>query len=198
MPLRTEIFNALFGAWRLLLLDRDGMNWFNLTIAGFWRSFLAAVMVAPLYFATLDMGAEGTSGPDGLLPVRTLQYIAGWIIFPVIMIGITRMMDWTDRYVAFIVAYNWSSVIMIGIMLPVTLFDQAYRTPGPRLDLVDAFYYIVFMFTLFYGWFVAHTALRIGPVIAIAIVLLDLIVAFAIGIGGQKMLTDGSTGVVTG
>ena len=192
MPLRTEIFHSLYGAWRLLLLDRNGMGWFNLTVAGFWRSFLAAVIVSPFYFGTLDMGMQGAVEPEGLLPVRTLQYAAGWISFPIIMIIVTRLMEWTDRYVSYIVAYNWSSVIMITVMLPVTLLDQAYRAPGPRFDLFDALYYVVFMFTLFYSWFVAHTALRIGPFTAVAIVLLDLIVAFSISMGGSLLLAGGT------
>lgn len=194
MPLRTEIFHSLYGAWRILLLDRNGMGWFNLTIAGFWRSFLAAVIVAPFYFGTLSMGVQGSVGSEGFLPVRTLQYAAGWIAFPLIMMIVTYLMEWSDRYISYIVAYNWSSVIMIGLMLPVTLLDQAYRTPGPRFDLFDMLYYVVFMFTLFYSWFVAHTALRIGPVIAVAIVLLDLIVAFAIGIGGNLLLVTAVPG----
>jgi len=188
MPIHTEIFNALYGAFRLLLMDQSGMRWFNLSITGFVRSFLAAALVAPIYFMTMGSGSPNAVEPEGLFLIRTIQYLAGWVAFPLVMIVIVRLMDWSDRYIDYIVAYNWSSVIMIGVMVPATLLSEAMRTPLSGFTLGDAAYYIVFMFTLFYSWFVAHTALRIGPGTAIAIVLLDLIVGFAIGIGGTLLL----------
>jgi hypothetical protein len=190
MPLRTEIFHALYGAWRLLLTDASGMKWFNQSITGFWRSFLAGAIVAPIYFLSLGLGDNGSATPDGFLVVRTLQYLAGWIAFPVIMMIATVLMEWTDRYIGYVIAYNWSSVIMIAAMMPVTLLSEAMRTSSPGWNLADAAYYIVFMFTLFYSWFVAVTALRIGAMTGIAIMLLDLIVGFAIGVGGHQLLAS--------
>lgn len=190
MSLRTEIFHALYGAWRLLILDRGGMNWFNLSVTGFWRSFLAGVIVAPAYFAIINMGGHVDAAPDGLMMIRALQYLAGWIAFPLIMIVVASLMEWTDRYVSYVIAYNWSSVIMIAVMLPMSLIADAVRPAPPNVTLADAFYYIAFMFSLFYGWFVAHTALRIGSITAIAIVLLDLIVGFMIGAGGTALLQN--------
>ena len=188
MPLHTEIIHALYGAFRLLLLDQNGMRWFNLSITGFCRSFLAAALVAPAYFMTMGSGTADGVEPDGLLLIRTVQYLIGWVAFPLVMILITRLMEWSDRYVAYIVAYNWSSVIMIGVMLPVSLLAQALRTPQSGLTLADSAYYIVFLFTLFYSWFVAHTALRISAVTAVAVVLMDLIIGFAIGLSGLRLL----------
>ena len=52
VPLRTEIFHSLYGAFRLLLLDQGGMRWFNVSITGFYRSFLAAVLVATVVATT--------------------------------------------------------------------------------------------------------------------------------------------------
>ena len=188
MPLHTEIFNSLYGAFRLLLLDQTGMRWFNLSITGFCRSFLAAVLIAPVYFLTMSLGSPNTAEPEGLFLIRSLQYLAGWVTFPLVMIVVVRFMGWSDRYIAYIVAYNWASVVMIGVMMPITLLAEAMSTPLSGFTFADAAYYIVFMFTLFYGWFVALTALRIGQGIAIAIVLLDVIVGFAISIGGALLL----------
>lgn len=190
MPLRTEIFHAFYGVWRLLILDRRGMDWFNLSVTGFWRSFLAGVIVAPAYFATITVGDQGDVAPDGLMVMRALQYLAGWIAFPLVMIAVASLMGWTDRYVSYVVAYNWSSVIMIAVMLPMSVIADAVRPEPPSLTLADTFYYIAFMFSLFYSWFVAHTALRIESFTAVAIVLLDLIIGFIIGAGGMALLQN--------
>ena len=37
-----EVSYGLFGAWRLAHLDRRGMEYFDTSIDGFWRSFWAA------------------------------------------------------------------------------------------------------------------------------------------------------------
>ena len=193
MTLSNEIFSSLTGAWRLLLLDRNGMGRFNLSITGFWRSFFAAVLVSPAYFAAMGAGATGDAAPEGLALVRSLQYVAGWTVFPIIMIPVVVLMKWTDRYVHYIVAYNWSSVIMIALMLPVSLISQAFRHGQTGVTAIDALYFTVFLVTLGYSWFIARTALRIEPFTAVAIVLLDLITAIAISVVGNRFLLDGGS-----
>ena len=47
MPDRAEVLRSLYGAYRLAFLDQSGMAHFNLSVDGFWRSFFAAVLVAP-------------------------------------------------------------------------------------------------------------------------------------------------------
>ena len=47
MPDHEEVLHSLYGAYRLAFLDRSGMSHFNLSVDGFWRSFFAAVLVAP-------------------------------------------------------------------------------------------------------------------------------------------------------
>ena len=49
MPDREEVLGALYGAYRLARIDPAGMTYFNLSFEGFWRSFFAAVLVAPAY-----------------------------------------------------------------------------------------------------------------------------------------------------
>ena len=66
MPSLAEVARAIYGAWRLMLFDADGMTFFDLSTGGFWRSFFAAVVVAPLYavLVVIDLGArEEVFGP---------------------------------------------------------------------------------------------------------------------------------------
>ena len=56
MPPKQEIVASLYGAWRLMRLDPTGMTYFNLSADGFWRSFFAAVIVAPAYVLFVVVG----------------------------------------------------------------------------------------------------------------------------------------------
>lgn len=58
MPKFSEIATALYGAYRLARLDPQGMQYFDLSIGGFWRSFFAAVLMAP-FFALLILLQAG-------------------------------------------------------------------------------------------------------------------------------------------
>jgi len=44
-----EALLSLYGAWRLALLDKRGLELFDKTPAGAIRSFSAALLVAPMY-----------------------------------------------------------------------------------------------------------------------------------------------------
>ena len=63
MPSLQEITASIYGAWRLALLDRSGMNWFNHSIEGFWRSFFVALLIAPL--AGLMVGFQLINAAQG-------------------------------------------------------------------------------------------------------------------------------------
>ncbi len=67
MPSLGEVAAALFGAWRLMRFDKGGMAWFDVSIAGFWRSFLAAEIDATFYYVliALELGALGDAFDAG-------------------------------------------------------------------------------------------------------------------------------------
>tara|TARA_B000000441_G_C21433914_1_gene172702 strand:+ start:282 stop:512 length:231 start_codon:yes stop_codon:yes gene_type:complete len=66
--LAAYISVGLSGAIRLIKLDSQGLDYFGDTTADFWRSFLAAAVVAPLFLLYLVIRYVG-SDTDGSLPV---------------------------------------------------------------------------------------------------------------------------------
>ena len=48
MITKQEIFEGLYGAWRLLLGDRGAIALFDNSVAGFWKSFFAAIFVVSI------------------------------------------------------------------------------------------------------------------------------------------------------
>src|SRR5262245_21915267 len=85
LPL-IEIAYALRGLWRLVHLDPRGLEYFDRSIGGFWRSFRVAFLVLPAY--VLLIPARMTMDPptgswQRIFAVEILIYLISWLVFPV-------------------------------------------------------------------------------------------------------------------
>ena len=79
MPPKQEIVASLYGAWRLMRLDPTGMTYFNLSSDGFWRSFFAAVMIAPFYVALAYIKFAGEpEARAALMALDFASYCVRW------------------------------------------------------------------------------------------------------------------------
>lgn len=186
IPSFTEIAYGLYGAWRLAHLDRSAMSLFDRTVSGFWKSFFAAVLVAPAYLIVtiLDVNqAEITAGPVHTFMVLALAYVVAWLAFPVIMHPICNMIDRPEYFIGYIVANNWAQVLQMLLYLPVLGIKESGLVPSAIASLLLFFTYALI---LAYEWFIAKTALSIGGMGAAGLVALSyfvrvLISAWAIG-----------------
>ena len=175
-----EFSRALTGAWRLARLDPGGMLDFNSTISGFWRSFWAAVILSPAFlwmsateFANLSPPVEATR----FMAANMIAYVVGWTAFPLAMYHVARWIGREDRYVGYIVAYNWSAIIRVLVVLPTQILamhspDSAWMWEMPSV-LASAW-------ILFYAGYIARVALDISIPQAIAIVLGDVVLTMMI------------------
>ncbi|MCG8693415.1 MAG: hypothetical protein MI806_19605 [Minwuiales bacterium] len=192
MPLREEIFQALYGASLLARLDPRGMSCFNLTIEGFWRSFLAAVISAPLYLLIVWFQPQTDAAP-GLqdvtlfwrIFVETIDYFVTWATFPVIMVFVARWMGLDHLYVTYIIAYNWCQALVVLLLVVVS----AVIGIGILPETIAGFALTVsFVAILYYLWFVTKTALQIEWHLAIALVLLEFVATLLVGTGVRWVL----------
>ena len=189
MPSWQEIYASAYGAYRLAWLDSSGMNWFNLTLPGFWRSFAAALVVAPPYAVILILHIHDGIGDIGwYFLVESVSYVIGWVAFPVIMAGVTMMFSFHSTYVPFIIAYNWSSLVQVAVVLPVLLLNATGLLPPTVGALLGI---LVTGAILFYQWFVAKTALRTTTGMAIAVVVLDFVIGRLINAGADRLVAAG-------
>ncbi|MDF1585666.1 hypothetical protein [Marinimicrococcus flavescens] len=152
-----EIKRSLLGAWLLARQNTRGMELFDLSVEGFFRSFMAALVAAPVYllltidrYQTAGMPAELGS----VVALETVSYALSWIAFPLVAILLTRLLGLGHRYVPLIVAGNWAAVLQVGFFL-VALLLSAILPPAMRALLLFAATVAV----LLYQWFVIRTAL---------------------------------------
>jgi hypothetical protein len=173
-----EATSALYGASRLARFDGSGSRYFDDSLRGFWHSFYAAALAAPFYAVLVY--ADFSADPDqtdlfryGL--AQALGYVVGWVIFPLAMIGVSRLLDRETKYVRYIVAYNWSAVVQAAVFTP---FGMLSGFSGPELSWASFPAILAMGYLLVYAWFVAKEGLAITSFQAVAIVALDQLLSF--------------------
>ena len=182
----AEFSRAAYGAWRLALLDRRGLDCFDDTVEAYWKSFNAAVIVAPAYALLLILRLyeiEARAGLFTIAIVETLAYVIGWVAFPLIMIYVCDRIGRSDRYLRYIVAHNWSNVIQVAVFFAVTILSKGIL--GGGLEVLG---FAATAAILFYQWFIARTALEVSGGAAASIVGLDLVISILINLVTNRFM----------
>jgi hypothetical protein len=184
MPDREEVLSALYGAYRLAWFDVSGMTFFNLTVEGFWRSFFAAVLVAPAYAVLVGMRVPVAELNIALVfLIESIGYVLAWCAFPLVALALTRLLGLDRNYVALIVAHNWSAVLQMAAFLAVVLLGVIVPAAlGTLLVTVTTIAILV------YQWFVIRTALQTSGAIALMLLLVDLVITSIISAGADRVL----------
>ncbi len=177
----TEAVNALSGSCLLALRRADGFERFNLTAEGFWRSFAAVIIIAPLYLYAdrVDALYPGPGvAPADFSPVLSLITLAlEWIAWPVVVALLTYRTRFSGHFVRYITVYNWSSILVFVVMLvPVValdlgLIDTALSAAAGAVLLIAA---------LWYRWLVARMALDVSSLVALVLVVGDVTLSLVI------------------
>jgi hypothetical protein len=183
MPTRAslEVWLALAGALRLARGDRGGLQCFDRSLDGFWRSFRAAVIAYPLYLVLLAMRVTlaewERSGGFVIVTVETIAYVISWVAFPLIMLAVTQRLSRAQRYFDFMVAYNWSQVPQSALFVLVGLETESGvlgAVPAQAIEVAAGIAVLV------YEWFIARVALDVTAPAAILVVLVDLVVGVVV------------------
>lgn len=184
MSTTARIASGIFGAWRLARRDPKGMAYFDDTPRGFWHSFTAAALLLPAVLALgiLDGSIGGENGVFRPLSVELIAYVIQWTAFPVIMAQVSDAMGRGHRYIRFIIAINWASVIQMAVFLPVAVL--ALVAPGGGVVMVGM---MVTVLLLVYQAYVAHVALEIPAFPAAALVLLNVVLSGLINTVAMRM-----------
>ena len=185
MPDRQEIFASLYGAWRLAGFDENGMSYFNISVEGFWRSFFAAVILAPFYLLSVS---HDLTMPEGgfsfwAILVHFGTYAAGWILFPLVAFFATDLLSLGHRFTALIVAVNWSSVLIVGFFMLTSLITTLMQGGAAYI-----FGVAVTTAVIVYHWFVMRTALETTTLIAMAFVLFNLVLSGMLVLAADRLI----------
>lgn len=179
-PLGAEIRHSLVAALRLARRDAGAMGGFNLTVPGFWRSFLSIVLAYPAFLVMAFCQRALFAAPPPTEPYlvwESVAYFGQGIAFPLAMIPLIRMLGLGATYVPFVIAYNWSGVLVTAILLPpLVLFGFGLIDPvvGALLNFAAS------IVSVYYRWVVTRIALATGSFTALGLVVIDMLLSIGI------------------
>lgn len=173
-----EVREALSGATKLARFDATGFEHLGDTNRDAWRSFFAAIIVGPMFL--MWMAAHGFEHPDtpllyGIL-FEAFSYIAGWFLFPVIMWQITQSMNCREHFARFVTAYNWCAVIQNALFIVLNVILTGL---GAAESTLNFFGFMLLMYILLFGWFIARHTLGLTNAGAAMIVAIDMATTLA-------------------
>jgi len=167
---------GLAGAWRLARLDRNGMRYFDATIDGFWRSFQAAVIAAPIYLILVLLRTDDhplSSDPVRATLIEAIGYVIDWTAFPLAAWYLCRAFHCSNRYFGFIVAYNWANVLQMVVFVPVAFLSAEAILPSGIVSLLAL---AMTAAVIYYQFFITRTALEIDVLPALAFVAVAFVI----------------------
>ncbi|MFN4164550.1 MAG: hypothetical protein ACK4GK_08240 [Ferrovibrio sp.] len=123
LPNRAEIAAALKGLALLLRGDARALQFYDLSLDGFWRSFGLPLFCLAVYLILQPVNpVQAEIWADnrlGFLLMQGLEYLLAWAAFLVAMAAISRGFGLGHRYAVFVVLYNWAQAIVTAASLPI-------------------------------------------------------------------------------
>jgi len=180
MPITTwaEVRWALVGCLRLARGDRGGLAFFDRSLDGFWRSFMAAFLGYPLFLLLLTMRVSlaewNAVGGAQIILIETIGYVISWVAFPLVMLSVVRWIGREQRFFDFMVPYNWCQLPQSVLAVLIGLQAEA----GLVGDLLSQLIMVAALIAVFlYEWYIARVALETSRAAATMIVLLDFVLS---------------------
>jgi hypothetical protein len=173
---------AVGGALRLAIGDRRGLGCFDVSIDGFWRSFRAAAICYPLYLFLLALRISDAqwqeSGIATILVVETIDYVISWVAFPLAILSLARWLGREERFLPFMVVYNWSQILQTALFAVIGLDGLTGLLSPSSMQSAEL---VAALATMVYEWYIARVALLVGGAPAALVVVVDLALGAALG-----------------
>jgi hypothetical protein len=175
----------LAGAWQVLLGRPEGLNRLDTSLEGFWRSFAVVIIVAPTAFLTL-VGEEPPPSDSSavVVPLTTARVVLygatvliDWFAFPLVFALLAPSFGLGSRYVPFVVARNWASIIISGIVAIVHVLRIFGLLP---IVVLPYALLLVLAIALRLSYVLVRTTLSVSIMIALPIVVLDFLLSLVI------------------
>jgi hypothetical protein len=147
------------------------------TAEGAWRSFAAAFICLPAFFALRFMSSAGELTARAV-SAELIGYAIAWAGFALISLAIARGWGLEAAWPRFITAWNWATIIQY-LALFAAMLPGALGLPAPWANLLAL---AGLGYALWLEWFVARAALGLNGGRAALLVAIDQ--AFGLFAGG--------------
>ncbi len=151
-----------------------GLELLEGTPAAAWRSFAAVFVAAPMYLALKllsGMPVRTVQDPLRLVAAEAIGYVLGWVVPPLVMLAVARVLDREARWPLFVAAWNWANVVQIAVFLAASAVAELVPHGIGGIVTLAALAYVLWL-----QWFVARHAFAITGPRAAAVVGIDVTV----------------------
>jgi hypothetical protein len=164
---------ALRGIGRILRFDREFIRYFDRSRAGALRSFWMAAIFLPVFLLRFYVLHDPNDLPiDGrMLGAVLIGYAINWMAFPLVLLGLGPMIKRQTQVIGTIAVYNWLSLLLILLNLPIILL-ALLGIDWSVLQLLDL---ATFFIALICEGYILAVALQIPGFSAAALVMLDFV-----------------------
>ncbi|WP_186418309.1 hypothetical protein [Bosea sp. CS1GBMeth4] len=133
-----DVTRSLAASWRLLRADAKALPDLDLSREGFWRSYLALVLIVPSMIPVLaaertlaGLAGGGLFDAPGLIGAIVTAEILAIVAVPVLLVGLAPNQMHEPRFTGFIIAWNWAAILSAALMaVPATVFALGWSNPG--------------------------------------------------------------------
>lgn len=186
--LKAEFGRGILAAWLTAKGDPKGAYLVSGEFAECKRSFFAVLVGLPGMLALSFFRLEGLQEIDAtrFLLSELVTYAIGCSAFPLVVFGISRQIGLFKHWARFVTVYNWASVIILALTIPVTFivnspaFSQAF---GQSIGIM------MLIVIIGYDWRLARHVLMASPMQAAMLTALDLLLSFSIESMSQQLAT---------
>lgn len=175
----SRLLRALHAGLRLCHFDRSGLAQIDADVAGFWRSYLAALVCLPLHLGVVRLIAQPDDDAPLMLVNYTLTFVIQWLAWPLAAEALTRRFGCAEGFLRYATAYNWMNAPQIALFSAVVLATLSGAAPAGigQLMVLACFIYVLVV----KGW-LAREALGCATGRAATLVIADVAVNLAVAL----------------
>ncbi len=174
VKLSEYIRGSLRGAWEMARANPKAMDYFDLSSDGFWKSFWALGVMAPVYilWVFFNLQSDVATHPDMIAYPLLSESLFFAFILPFtafVMVYFTRFMKISANYAAMVIAFNWVNALVYWIVTIMTIIMASGIIGGDVAFIIMLI--VKFYFTAYVVWFTLKTSLNISGMLAIGVFL---------------------------
>jgi hypothetical protein len=188
MITRNDIVRSLTGVWQLFLDKPGAIKLFDASVEGFWNSFQAIVIVAPIYaltvfideqvfLASADRATIAQFDAPAYFLSRLVTLGLDWVTLPALLALLAPYLGIRGGYSAYIVIRNWSTVFTLAPYGVVSLLEWTGAVRGAAILIPGG---IALAIAVRISYIAARRALAVPVDVAIGFVALDFLVSLGL------------------
>lgn len=173
-PLFSEARRSVVGVFRLAAFREDWRDYFDASTGGLVRSFSGIILALPAWiFTVFALNYLVAENPANIPAESRLTWLEGaltwaryWIVFPVVAALVCAAAGFSSHFARWTVVQNWTVFVLVHIQALIVALYPAGLADAASISQLVSIYIFVRMAAF---WRVAHGALEVTPVYALAL-----------------------------